>query len=230
MKEVAQKKILKKKIKIHWGSILILIITLTCLFFFTKFILEVPTKNIYIKNNNILTDNKIMIDTNLINYPSYYTLSKSKIAKIIKKNPLVKKVKVKKRIYPTIIIEIEEYTPLFKNKETGKIVLENKSEINLDEISVPRLNNHVPSDKYTSFVNGMMKIDKDIRKLISDIIYEPNDEDKDRFRILMSDGNTVYITLTKFKQINYYDEVIEKLGGKKGILYLDSGNHFEIIE
>ena len=109
-------------------------------------------------------------------------------------------------------------------------MLENKSEVDLDEISVPRLNNHVPSDKYTSFVNGMMKIDKDIRKLVSDIIYEPNDEDKDRFRLLMSDGNTVYITLTKFKQINYYDEVIVKLGGKKGILYLDSGNHFEIIE
>jgi len=46
----------------------------------------------------------------------------------------------------------------------------------------------------------------------------------------MNDGNYVYLTLTKFKQINYYEDVLEKLDGKKGILYLDSGNHFKIME
>ena len=46
----------------------------------------------------------------------------------------------------------------------------------------------------------------------------------------MDDGNSVYLTLTKFEQINYYDEVLPQLEGKKGILYLDSGNHFEIME
>ena len=40
----------------------------------------------------------------------------------------------------------------------------------------------------------------------------------------------VYLTLTKFKQIEYYNDVLEQLEGRKGILYLDSGNHFQIKE
>ena len=46
----------------------------------------------------------------------------------------------------------------------------------------------------------------------------------------MDDGNLVYLTLTKFKMINHYNEVIPQLEGHKGILYLDSGNHFKIME
>ena len=65
---------------------------------------------------------------------------------------------------------------------------------------------------------------------ISDIEYVPNDYDKDRFLLYMDDGNMVYLTLTKFKQIEYYNDVLEQLEGRKGILYLDSGNHFQIKE
>ena len=46
----------------------------------------------------------------------------------------------------------------------------------------------------------------------------------------MDDGNSVYLTLTKFRMINYYNDVLPQLDGKKGILYLDSGNHFQIME
>ena len=65
---------------------------------------------------------------------------------------------------------------------------------------------------------------------MSDIEYVPNDFDKDRFVVYMDDGNMVYLTLTKFKQINYYNDVVSQLEGRHGILYLDSGNHFEIKE
>ena len=46
----------------------------------------------------------------------------------------------------------------------------------------------------------------------------------------MDDGNSVYLTLTKFKMINYYNDVLKQLEGRKGILYLDSGNHFKVME
>ena len=46
----------------------------------------------------------------------------------------------------------------------------------------------------------------------------------------MNDQIYVYITLTKIDVLNNYNEITESLEGKKGILYLDSGNHFEIIE
>ena len=53
---------------------------------------------------------------------------------------------------------------------------------------------------------------------------------EDRFLLYMDDGNMVYLTLTKFKMINYYNTVVERLENRKGILYLDNGNHFQIKE
>ena len=38
------------------------------------------------------------------------------------------------------------------------------------------------------------------------------------------------ITLTKFKAINHYIEVLAQLENHKGVLYLDNGNHFKIME
>jgi hypothetical protein len=44
----------------------------------------------------------------------------------------------------------------------------------------------------------------------------------------MNDGNLVYITVSKTDLLNKYLNIVKKLNNKKGILYLDSGNYFEI--
>ena len=46
----------------------------------------------------------------------------------------------------------------------------------------------------------------------------------------MNDGNYVYLTLNKFNKINHYIEIIKEFNNKKGILYLDSGEYFKVIE
>ena len=63
---------------------------------------------------------------------------------------------------------------------------------------------------------------------ISEIEYSPNLYDKERFIFYMNDDNVVYVTLTKLKEFNNYNKIKEQLGTHKGILYLDSGNYFEI--
>ena len=131
------------------------------------------------------------------------------------------------------MLEIDENKAIFFNNSNKKIVLEDGREIKEDEFGdfrIPRLMNYVPDKKYKSFVKGMKEIKKDTLGKISDIEYVPNDYDKDRFLLYMDDGNMVYLTLTKFKMINYYNDVLEQLEGKHGILYLDSGNHFQIKE
>ena len=45
----------------------------------------------------------------------------------------------------------------------------------------------------------------------------------------MNDGNYVYITLSKIENLNKYEEIYNSLEGKKGIIYLDSGNYFEEV-
>ena len=116
----------------------------------------------------------------------------------------------------------------------NKYVLENNNLIGTEDIytnyRVPRLLNYVPDTKYESFIKNMGKIDKNVLSKISDIEYKPNDYDKDRFLLYMDDGNMVYLTLTKFKAINHYIEVLAQLENHKGVLYLDNGNHFKIME
>ena len=74
----------------------------------------------------------------------------------------------------------------------------------------------------------MLLIDRDILIRISEIKYDPTELDNERFLFYMNDANYVYVTLSKIDLINSYNEIYPTLEGKKGILYLDSGNHFEI--
>ena len=46
----------------------------------------------------------------------------------------------------------------------------------------------------------------------------------------MTNQIDVYVTLDKIEVINSYNEIVPTLEGKKGILYLDSGNHFQIMK
>ena len=78
--------------------------------------------------------------------------------------------------------------------------------------------------------NLLKKININVLNRISEIEYVPTDVIKNRFLLLMNDGNYVYITLDKFKSINKYIDIIKEFEGKKGILYLDSGKYFDVLE
>lgn len=225
-------KIVKKK-KLKFIPFFLLILCIAGIIFSVELFLDTKIKNIVITGNEILSDQQILELANLTNYPSFYKNTNTKIEKAIEKNPFVKKVTVKKSFYHVLTIKIKEYQILFKKEQDGKVVLENKQELATEQPikgALPRLINYVPNTKYDAFIKGMKQVNPEIKQKISEISYLPNDYDKDRFLLYMDDGNSVYLTLTKFKMINYYNEVLPQLDGKKGILYLDSGNHFQIMQ
>lgn len=227
------KKKLKKNIKvkrklklkpflISFGIILVILLIIYLLSL-------IKIKNIYVKGNNYLTDQEIIDISSLNNYPSLIKVNSKKIKKKLLKNEFIKNVKVNKTIKGKVVIKVEEYKPLFRKQDNNKIVLNNKKEID-SNIIVPILVNYIPDTKYDEFINKMNDIDDSIIKMISEIRYYPNNQDDDRFLLNMTDGNLVYLTLTRFKQINYYMDVLKEIDGKKGILYLDSGNHFKVMD
>lgn len=221
----------KKKIRIRILPIIIIIFILTLLSGSVYLLSLIPIKNICISGNNYLKDQEIIELAKIENYPSFLKTRTKDIKKNIKKSPYVKSVTIKKKILGIVEIQIEEYNILFRKEENNKIVLEDKEElIDNEKYQVPILLNYIPDTKYDSFIKGMNQVTPSIKNQISEIRYYPNTQDEDRFLLYMNDGNYVYLTLTKFKQINYYEDVLEKLDGKKGILYLDSGNHFKIME
>ena len=86
----------------------------------------------------------------------------------------------------------------------------------------------MPDNIYSDFLNSISSIDYDIVKRISEIKYDPNEVDEGRFLLTMNDGNYVYLTLNKFDKIDNYLDIIKEFDNKKGILYLDSGEYFEV--
>lgn len=225
---MAKKIVKRKKIKIF--SLLLLLLIVGTLSFSIYSYIKSNIKNIIITGNTYLNDEEVLKLADLTDYPSFVLFSSRKAEKKIVKNKYIKSVKVRRKFYHTVTINIKEHDILFQ-KSNNKYVLENGKEILSNKnIRVPKLNNYTPEDKYKKFIENMKEVDKSILGKISEINYDPNDYDKDRFLLYMDDGNSVFLTLTKFEMINYYNEVLSQLEGRKGILYLDSGNHFKIME
>ena len=116
---------------------------------------------------------------------------------------------------------------MFYNINTKKSITSNGKEIDFYDKNSPVLVNNI-NDKnvYNSFLKKMKKVDKSILDNISEIKYDPNAIDKERFLISMNDGNYIYLTISKFTKINDYLKISKTLGNKNGILYLDYGNYF----
>ncbi|MBR3660580.1 MAG: FtsQ-type POTRA domain-containing protein [Bacilli bacterium] len=195
-------------------------------------VINIRIKNIYVKGNKILTDQEIIELAGIENYPKLFSISIIKMENKIKMNKLIQKVKVKKNIFGRVDIEIKEYNILLKDEVSNGIYLSNGERITMDEniIGIPSLINVVGESVLKAFLMKLDKIDKDILVKISEIEYKPNEYDKELFLFYMNDGNYVYINTNRLSNINKYESMLNELEGKKGILYLDSGNHFEAFE
>lgn len=218
-------KVKKKKLKIK--NLLIFLLFIIVLIGIITHIIKLPIKNIYITGNNLVKDKEIITLSGLENYPSflktYFTDLKSKI----KQNEYIKNVKIKRNLLGKIFIEIEEYKPLFIYQD--KLVLSSKEQVsnNYTIDYVPYITNDL-GDIYSKLVERFSQVDDDVLYKISHIEYTPNEVDKERFILYMIDSNYVYITLSKIDKINKYNSIVNELEGKKGIIYLDSGDYVEI--
>lgn len=224
---------IKKKKRLKLIPFLLFVLVIAGIVFLIDVLLDTRVENIVIKGNKIVTDQQIIDEAGLSNYPSFYKTTSYNIKKTLEKNSFIKEVKFKRSFYHVLTIEVSEHKVLLKKETTGKLVLENMNEVTTDQeipYTVPRLVNDVPQNKYNELLKNLLKVKSNVRSSISEFYYDPNEFDKDRFLLYMDDGNSVYLTLTKFRMINYYNDVLPQLDGKKGILYLDSGNHFQIME
>ena len=223
-------KVKKKKRVLKIKNILIFIGILIIIVGLIYYIVTMPIKNIYIKGNKIISDNEIIESTNLYKYPSFILTTKKSLNKSLKKNPYIKSFNINKKLGNIIEITIEEYLPISITSE-DKIIVDNGDilENNYNLMDIPILSNNIEDkDIYNNFTKKLSKINPNILRQISQIEYSPIEVDKDRFLLYMNDANLVYITLTKINKLNKYNKIKDVLEGKKGIIYLDSGNYVEL--
>ncbi len=216
-----------KKRKINYIRIIITLLIITVLVLIVVHLLHLPVKNIYITGNHILSDKDIISASSLDNYPPYINTYFSNIKEKLLKNAYIENAEIRRKMVNKIYINVSEYKPIaiYNDKLilSSKQIVDNKYNIDY----VPYITNKI-DDIYDDFVTNFAKIDNDILLKISHIEYAPNEVDKGRFILYMVDANYVHITLTKIEKLNKYNSIVSELDGKKGIIYLDSGDYVEI--
>ena len=201
-----------------------------------------PVNKIEIKGNNYLKDN-YLIDYLDISNQSIFKINKKNVKDKLLKLELISDAKISKNYLGKIVIEVVEDKVLFYNMLTKTLVLSSGKEIMASDFSnaylgIPILTNNVPKEIYEEFINKLARIKKNILASVSEIAYDPSKVgekivDDKRFKLLMNDGNVVYINTVNIEKFNDYLEIYEgiksKNGNIKGCLYLDSSsenNHF----
>ena len=219
----------KQKRKLKAKNVFILIILVAFFAAIVSYLYTLKIKVITVKGNTLYSEWQVIKIAKLDDYPSSMQNMSGLITNRLKSDPYIKNAKVHKRFFTRVDIEIEENLPLFYNAVNKKTVLEDGTETD-NNFPVPTLVNYVPNKIYEDFLTEMANTNYSIVKRISEIKYDPNEVDKERFLLMMSDGNSVYLTLSKFNKVNHYVEIIKEFDNKKGVLYLDSGEYFKVAQ
>ncbi len=217
----------KKKRRLRVGRLFLLLLFISVISFALFNIKDVKVRSIIIKGNNILTDQEIIEMSGLQDYPSFFTTLSYSVKKRILKSKYARDVKVTKGIL-SFKISIKEEKVLYVDYKNGNKVTSNGEIKDKKIVCAPYLTNDVPNDKKASFLKAMNKIDDDILCQMSEIKYDPNEIDDDRYYVYMDDGNSVYLTVNKFDKLNKYNTILENIGKQNGTLYLDYGDYFEV--
>ena len=220
----------KKKRHIRLKSVLFLFLLGYLLFVLGMYIYKLPVKNIYIKGNNILTDQEIIDAAKLKDYPSIHKYSSHKIKNNIKKLELINSVKVKKNIKGKVTIIVDEAIPLFYYRNDDKIYLSNGKIVanNNKYVGIPILVNYVPKKILDDLTKYFVELNGDVIKQINEIEYSPDEKegvtlDENRFVFRMNDTNTVFIDTLNIAKLNNYQKIIAALEDDvHGFIFLNS--------
>ena len=220
----------KKKRVLKIKNILIFFIVILIIGLTVYYAFKMPIKNIYISGNDILSDDVIINESKLVYYPSFLLTSSRDVVNILKKDDYIRDVSVGKKLGNVIDIKVLEYKPIAIFSSDNKLILSSGKIVNnvYNVSDVPVLNNNVDSKIFSEFVKRFGQVDSNILRQVSQIEYSPVSVDKMRFLLYMDDGNSVYITLTKIKKLDKYNKIRDKMGNKKGIIYLESGDYVDV--
>ena len=175
------------------------------------------------------TEQEIIDIAKVSNYPNTFLNLSSTIKNRLEKNVYIKSAKVYKKSFTILYIEVEENRPLFYNSSSNETVLLDGKTVQ-EKLEAPVLINMIPDTLYEKFIKKISEIDYDVLKRVSEIKYDKNEVDETRFLFTMNDGNYVYLTLNTFEKINNYINIVKTFNNSKGVLYLDSGEYFEIFK
>lgn len=193
--------------------------------------------NIQITGNYYVSKEDILKVTGLDESPSYLNISAKDLEDKLKKNSIIKSVKIEKKFPNKVNVTIKEQRTIgYINQNQTLLPILGNGDL-LQKAQSPKVINApiiygFNSDKvaqdYADFLDELKTIPNSILRAIGEVYYQNSTKDSE-LTLYMNDGYTVKITIKDFaKKISDYPAILKVLDPKiKGTIYLDVGAYFE---
>ena len=194
-------------------------------------------KTIAVKGNSFVTNQEVIDKSELQTDMNIWTIDENKVERSIRELAVVDSVKVTRKIPWTIEIEVSEYERVgyIKNGDEFFPILGNGNTLQ----AVEKPNGDAPlildftDDAYLNrMTKELTNLPKNILNLISEIHWNPEEENPNKITLYMNDGFIVSGTIRDFaEKMQVYPSITAQLDpNEKGIIHIGVGAYFEKLE
>lgn len=196
-------------------------------------------KTINVTGNNVLSKEEIIQLSELTKQTNIWAINKSNMTESIQKNAMVDTVSIKRSLPWTVNVTIKEFdlVGFIKDEEhympvieDGEIITDRQTKsINGD---APLLLNFSEKDYLDKMAVELYKLPKSISNLISEVYWDPTEENKNKILLYMNDGYVVSSTIRDFSEkMTVYPSIVSQLDPEvKGIIHIGGGAYFESFQ
>jgi len=220
-----------------------LLIYLTLFFFLIAIIvyLQSPFSNINtiaVEGNEVIPKEQIVKYSELSLDTNMWRLSTKNTEKLIHEHTIVEDVKVDRKFPQTIHISVSEKKVIGYAKHESELhpILEEGVVLNNVEVSLPRgapLFESFTEEEYLQrFAEELVELPDHILNLISEVHWQPTEQNQYKIVLYMNDGFIVNATIRDFaSKMKSYPSIIAQLEAEeKGIIHMDVGVYVETFK
>lgn len=191
-------------------------------------------KHIIINGNSFVMEDEIVELSELTEKTNIWAIDQKEITEGILDHPVIESVDVRRKLPSTIEIQISEHDLVGYIKEGDKIhpILGTGITLPVDVESLsnaPQMVGFTEESYLKNMTTELEKLPKSIRNLISEIHWQPTEENKNKILLYMNDGYVVDGTIKKFSdKMQVYPSIVSQLDpDMKGIIHIGVGAYFE---
>lgn len=191
-------------------------------------------KNIVVKGNHSVSNEEVIEQSLLTTQTNIWTIKQEKIKDIIGRNPIISSVEVNRQLPWTVEITIEEFDRVgyIKTENQFYPVLENGTTLSNATSFIgdaPIIEGFTDELLFNNMVGELQKMSKSILNLISEIHWQPTNENQNKIMLYMNDGFIVNSTIRNFAdKMQIYPSIVAQLEpGSEGIIHIGVGAYFE---
>ncbi|UOQ43133.1 cell division protein FtsQ/DivIB [Halobacillus salinarum] len=217
---------------------LILYLSILFLLIATVIYLQSPLSNVnkvVVKGQQHVSAEEIKKLSKITNKNNYWKIDPSEVEKRVKKHVQITNVQVSRRFPGTVMINVDEAERIGYIQKDGKFqpILEDGSRLSATSKvptgDAPVLSGFTDEMYLKEISQELKKLPESITSLISEVHWDPDDDNPYRIRLYMSDGYEVVASIRNFSsKMPAYPSIVAQLSPKdKGIIHIDVGTYFE---